>query len=233
MKQYIYETILLFYSGLNRVLKPVNKNKFIIREIEPVSRKFGIDRGKPIDRYYIEKFMKSNRKYIKGVCLEVGDSRYTKQFGTKVIVSDVLDVNQNNKQANIIADLRDLSNVRSNTYDCIILTQVIGMIDDLDRVVSECNRVLKTDGVLLITTSAIAPQIDFNFSFWRFTEKSLAYLLRKRFQKKNTIICSYGNAYIGQGIWLGLALEDINMSVINKHDKQFQCIVAARAIKHT
>lgn len=33
---------------------------------EPISRKFGFDRGCPIDRYYIDSFLKQNQNLITG-----------------------------------------------------------------------------------------------------------------------------------------------------------------------
>lgn len=39
--------------------KPVNFNDEL--RTEPISRKFGFDRGCPIDRYYINSFLKQNR----------------------------------------------------------------------------------------------------------------------------------------------------------------------------
>ncbi len=43
---------------------------------EPVSKIFGMERGMPIDRYYIEKFIGDCNGMIRGDALEVGDLRY-------------------------------------------------------------------------------------------------------------------------------------------------------------
>src|SRR4051812_49754201 len=40
---------------------------------EPVSRDFGWDRGRSIDRVYIERFLESTAAYIKGTVLEIKD----------------------------------------------------------------------------------------------------------------------------------------------------------------
>jgi hypothetical protein len=46
----------------------------------PVSPFFGGERGLPIDRYYIDKFLLVNKVCLKGRCLEVGDRKYISRF---------------------------------------------------------------------------------------------------------------------------------------------------------
>lgn len=229
MKNLIYKIIIPLYSRFNRFIKPSGNFKLAVNDVEPMSRKFGIDRGTPVDRYYIEKYLAENKKYITGSVLEIGDDRYTKMFGENVTKSDILDINKNNKVANIHADLRRMPNLNNNSYDCIILTQVLGMVDDVNSVLSECYRILKPNGTLILTTSAISPQIDHEFSYWRFTEQSIRYLLDKKFKKIK--VSSFGNAYVGQAIWVGMAQEDINKKFLEVNDRQFQCIVVAKATK--
>src|ERR1041385_110870 len=76
-----------------------------LRRLEPVSREFGFDRGLPIDRFYIDNFLSAHRADIRGHVLELGDDRYTREFGTGVTRSDVLDVTKDNAKATIVADL--------------------------------------------------------------------------------------------------------------------------------
>ena len=65
---------------------------------------------------------------------------------------DVLDIDLANPRATIIGDLRAVEQVTSQTYDCIILTQTLHVIDDMPAVVRECERLLKPGGVLLLST---------------------------------------------------------------------------------
>jgi hypothetical protein len=41
--------------------------------LQPVSREFGFDRGRPVDRHYIEAFLAERAGDIHGRVLEVGD----------------------------------------------------------------------------------------------------------------------------------------------------------------
>ena len=52
-----------------------------LRRVTPLSREFGYDRGLPIDRYYIERFLATHIADIHGHVLEVEDDIYTRQFG--------------------------------------------------------------------------------------------------------------------------------------------------------
>src|SRR6202035_2497766 len=42
-----------------------------LRRLQPVSRKFGYDRGTPISRYYIETFLKARKNDIRGRVVEI------------------------------------------------------------------------------------------------------------------------------------------------------------------
>lgn len=214
-----------------RQIKPKDKYWFATKSLKPLSHKFGFDRGTPIDRYWIEKFLKENRKYIKGVCLEISDNRYTRAFGEKSVTkSDILDINKKNKRANIHGDLRNLSKVISdNTYNTIILTHVLGQIDDFYAAISECKRILKPRGSLLGTSSCLSPTFDIKNNYWRFTTSSFKYIFSKYF--KSIYVKSYGNVLAGQYFWVGLAQEEIPRKTLEYHDPNFPCIVAIRATK--
>ena len=64
-----------------------------LRRVTPISQEFGYDRGRPIDRYYVETFLARQAADIRGRVLEIGDNSYTRRFGgDRVTVSDVLHV---------------------------------------------------------------------------------------------------------------------------------------------
>lgn len=221
---------------VNRVLIP-SKSYYIfdgkIRTTSPISQKFGFDRGTPIDRYWIESFLTKNKKSIRGRVLEVTDPNYTIKFGsTQVVTSDVIDINPKNKHATIHADLRNLKRkIKDNTYDCIILTHVLGLIDDYESVLKECRRILKYDGTLLFTGSCLGPILPNNEVYWRFTEKSVDYIFKKYFGAKKLTIESYGNALSGQAFWVGMAQEDLSKKELMIKDNRFPCIVSAVVTK--
>lgn len=56
----------------------------------PVSKKFGADRGKAVDRYYIERFLEENKELIHGDCLEIAENTYTMRYGKDRIKSSYI-----------------------------------------------------------------------------------------------------------------------------------------------
>src|SRR5262245_9745681 len=78
----------------------------------PVSPIFGIDRGFPIERYYIEKFLAYHRTDVRGRCLEMGDAFYINKFGDdRVTKIDVMQVKEGNPAATIVAERTVLHDV--------------------------------------------------------------------------------------------------------------------------
>lgn len=68
-----------------------NKIKNIIRpsvkylSTNPTSRLFVIEKGTPIDRYYIKQFLYQNKSDIKGNVVEISERTYTQCFAFDTI----------------------------------------------------------------------------------------------------------------------------------------------------
>ena len=52
-----------------------------LRRFTPINPVFGLRRGQPVDRYYIEAFLRKNSSDIYGRVMEIGDDTYTRKFG--------------------------------------------------------------------------------------------------------------------------------------------------------
>lgn len=223
-----------FRKVLRRWLKPAWLY-FLLPRLSPLSAKYGANRGHIIDRHYIEKFLADNAGAIQGVCLEVLDDSYTRRFGgLRVTRRDVLDINTSNRAANIHGDLRDLSGVADNTYDCIILTQVLQFVDDYEAAVRECARILKPGGTLLVSLPSIS-RIDVRAGlggdYWRFTTASAKYVFGKYFSPDKLEITSRGNVRSGLGFWVGMAQEELTPKELNYRDPNFPVIITVRATR--
>lgn len=202
---------------------------------KPISSVYGMDRGKPIDRHYIENFLDTNKSHVYGKCLEILNCDYTIRYGGKSVnVVDVLDIDLNNDRANIKGDLRKLTKIEDETYDCIILTQVLHFIDDYESAIAECHRILKTGGVLLVTLPSLS-RIDcvagLERDFWRFTEASARYIFEKFFKGSSLEVISWGNSFAGFAFWVGLSCEDVGVRKLSRTDKNFPCLISVKAIK--
>ena len=206
-----------------------------LRRTTPVARDWGYERGTPVDRHYIETFLASHGADIRGAVLEVQESDYTRRFGgERVTRSDVLDLNPANPLANVVSDLRSAANIASNTYDCIILTQTLHVVDDMPAVISECARILKPGGVLLVTmpcASRVCLEYGDDGDFWRVTEAGARRLFCRLFPEDALEVRAHGNVLVNAAFLYGLARHELTDAEFNAVDPYFPLLVTVRAKK--
>lgn len=206
------------------------------RRLTPISPIFAIDRGLPIERYYIEKFLAENSEDVRGRCLELGDDFYIKKFGgDRVEIADVLNVVEA-PGATIVADLTRADHVPSNSFDCIIFTQALQMIYDMDKALEHIFRILKPGGVLLLTSHGISKvgrrlgRDDWG-EYWRITTQSAERLIENAFPDGETSVGSYGNVLSAMCTLHGMASEELSEKELDYNDPDFEVIVTIRARK--
>ena len=218
---------------VRRFLKPFWLYR-LLRLKKPLSDCYGFDRGTPIDRYYIEGFLEQHRRLITGRCLEVLNANYIKKFGQNVSDYDILDIDQSNKRATVFDDLRRLTNIADNSYDCIILTQVLQFIDRTDDAVRELWRILKPGGTVLASVPAIS-RIDvrsgIEADFWRFAPAGVRFLFGNIFEADRVTITALGNCQAGLGFWVGASVEEFSKKQLDYRDPNFPCVICIKATK--
>lgn len=219
-----------------RVRAPVNWGD--LRQVEPVSRVFGTDRGTPIDRYYIERFLDRCALDVRGRVLEVGDSSYTRRFGgERVRQSDVLHAVAGNPKATVIGDLATGAGIPVGGFDCLILTQVLPFLFDVRGAVRTAHAALKPGGVVLATVPCISQISRYDMDrwgdFWRFTPLSARRLFEEAFGGggDQVSIESYGNALAATAFVQGLALEEVTSAELDVRDDDYPVIITIRAVR--
>ncbi|HMD37383.1 MAG TPA: trifunctional glycosyltransferase/class I SAM-dependent methyltransferase/polysaccharide deacetylase [Vicinamibacterales bacterium] len=206
-----------------------------LRRVRPLSDRWGRDRGTAIDRHYIEAFLDRHRGDIRGRVLEVRDSAYTQRFGgDRVERCDVVDIDSANPAATIVADLRRADPIASNTYDCIILTQTLHLVDDMPAVLGECGRMLRPGGVLLLTGPSVIRVDDergVDGDFWRLTEASARKLFGAVFPVDGFDVSSYGSVLSCAAFLYGVSVEEMKPADLEPQDPKFPLVIAVRAVK--
>ena len=207
-----------------------------LRRLTPISRVFGLDRGQPIDRYYIETFLFHNSADIQGHILEIGDASYTRMFGgDKVAKSDVLHVTPDNPQATLVGNLATGEGIPSNKFDCLILTQTLLFIYDVQAAIANAHSALKPNGVLLATFPGISQISRYDMDrwgdYWRFTDASARRLLGNMFGLENVTVETHGNVFAACAFLHGLAAEELKQAELDYQDPDYQVIIAVRAVK--
>jgi SAM-dependent methyltransferase len=207
-----------------------------LRRLEPFSREWGFDRGRPVDRYFIEDFLDRNSADIAGRVLEVGTDMYTRRFGgERVSVSDVLHVSERKPGVTLIADLTQPHQVQADMFDCVILTNTLQFIYHPAAALGTVHRALKGGGILLVTVPALSAISRYDFDrwgdFWRFTTLSLGRMLEEAFPGGEVQVEAHGNVLSSAAFLYGLAAEELEAAELDFHDPDYPLVVCGRARK--
>ncbi|MHB9094568.1 MAG: methyltransferase domain-containing protein [Eubacteriales bacterium] len=219
---------------LLRKKTPIVLNDFT--RVCPVSTVFGLDRGTPVDRYYIEKFLTNQSHFIKGRTLEIADSHYTKLYGgNRVEAFEILHASSDNSKATIIGDLTQPSTLPENYIDCFICTQTFNFIFDVQQAIHGAHYLLKPGGVLLATVAGISQISRYDMDrwgdYWRFTTASVKRLFEPVFTG-GCEVESHGNVLAATTFLQGVAVEDLpNPVLLDECDPDYQVVITVVARK--
>jgi SAM-dependent methyltransferase len=203
-----------------------------LRRTVPIGRRWGFDRGTPVDRYYIEQFLRERSADVAGNVLEVKDATYSTQFGGgRVTQSAVLDVDVDNPGATIVTDLNNAVELPTGAFDCIILTQTLQFIYDYSSAIHHLARSLAPGGALLLTVPGITrvPSSHSGNWYWSFTRDSVRRILGEHFPSSLVDVASRGNILAATAFLHGLAAEELDREELEQNDPEFPLIIMARA----
>lgn len=205
--------------------------------LQPASGVWGVDRGLPIDRYYIDRFLQSHREDVRGRVLEVKDSGYARLLDDgRTHRIDVLDVDASNANATVVADLAHADDLPGSQFDCFILTQTLHIIYDIRAALGHAIRLLKPGGVLLCTIPAMS-RVNYengglaSGDYWRLTQAAVGRLCEEFLPASATEITTYGNVAVCSAFLYGLAATEIPAQDLEFSDPWFPLIHCVRAVR--
>jgi len=207
-----------------------------LRRTRPVCSNFGVSRGLPVDRHYIEAFLEANKACIQGRVLEIGENTYTRRFGeSRVTSSDILHVSNKNPKATIVADLEHAPQIPDAAFDCIILTQTLQLIFRPEAAIRTLHRILKPGGTLLVTVpgiTQIATRSEWGPTwYWSFTNRGVQRMLEAHFPIQGIGCAVHGNVLAATAQLQGLAAAELSAHELADTDPDYQVIITARAVK--
>lgn len=214
---------------LQRLVHPAHFGT--LRRTRPLSDSWGWDRGTPVDRYFIARFLEEHRSDIRGRVLEVRDAIYTERYGTQVDDYDVVDVDATNPNVTIVTDLEVAAGIPSNSYDCFVMTQTLQVIYDFRSAVWQAYRILRPGGVLLATVPALSKLTQYPSDYWRFTPAACSMLFESVFGVGSVDVRSYGNVLTGIAFLTGIACEELSQRELLVKDDLLPMLVTVRAVK--
>lgn len=218
---------------LKRLLAPVDWRN--LRTTKPISKVFGFDRGTPIDRYYIEKFLDLHRSVIQGRVLEIAENTYSLKFGQPGLTSEILSYSPDHRAATIVGDLSKPESLPSNVVDCFICTQTFNFIYDFKKAIGGAYQLLKPGGTLLVTLAGLSQISQYDMErwgdYWRFTTKSAETVFGEIFGKENVQVRSFGNVLASVSFLHGLSQEELTPQELDVHDPNYQIVITVVAKK--
>jgi hypothetical protein len=207
----VKKNIATIYRVINRLIYRAKIDDS--ERIYPLNNAFGYNRGTPIDRYYIKKALDSYSEYIKGKTLEVGDDKYTKQFGLDDTESFILSYIQSDLKNTVVGDLTNYSTLKNYKFDTFICTQTLNFIYDFKAAINTSYKLLNEGGYFIGTVASVSNISKYDNSrwgdYWRFTHSSIE---RSLSDEGFTIIdiTSYGNVLAAKALFDGFSVEDLN-----------------------
>jgi SAM-dependent methyltransferase len=207
-----------------------------LRRLQPFSRRYGFDRGTPVDRYYMRRFLMGHATDIHGRVLEIGDDHSTRLHGReRVISSDVLNLHPGVPGTTIVADLAAGASLPDAAFDCVIVEQTLQLIFDVQAAMRTLERILSPGGVLLLTVPGTISQLTsgrWGSSWcWGFTPHSVSKLLSGVFAPRRFSVRCYGNVLASTAFLQGLAAEELTPDELDHEDALYPLLIGARAVR--
>jgi SAM-dependent methyltransferase len=199
----------------------------------PLSTQSALDRGLPIDRYYIGEFLRERAADVRGDVMEMSRSSYTRTYGgDRVVTSTVVDIDPTNEQATLRCDLCEPRSLPREQFDCIVFTQTLHLLVDLDAALDNLWGALRPGGVLLLTVPALSCCTPIEADYWRFTPLGLEALLTRTLPAEAHIATNgRGNSFAAAAQIVAASVEDVGVRDLQDRDPAYPVVVEARVVK--
>lgn len=202
-----------------------------LRRTEPFSDQFGFDRGTPIDRFYLERFLDAERAAIRGQVLEIQVSGYAKRFGGNVTRIDTLDISPHFSPT-YHCDLADAGSVvPPNSYDCFLLPNTLSHLARLEEAMIQALRVVKPGGVILASAAGLIRLTDGDGDFWRLSGAGWRHVTERVWPGCAIDVRAHGNCLAVVAGLYGLAVEELSRDELELEDERFPMLITIKCVK--
>ncbi len=191
------------------------------RRLDPLTE-WGYERGQPVDRWYIHRYLTGNPAPLHGTVLEVKEDLYASVLGAERV--DVLDIDAGNPLATVIGDVCAPVTLEPDRYDAAIVTQTLQLVPDPAQALANLKRSLRPGGVLLVTVPCMSRSAGPS-DRWRWTP--LGFLELAESVGLRGEVSGVGNVLACRAFLLGAAVEDLDKSLLTRADPACPLLVTA------
>jgi hypothetical protein len=192
-----------------------------LRRTTPFSSTFGFERGQPIDRHYLHRFLSAHRDVITGDVLEVQSATYTERFGHDLTRADSFDIEARFEPTYICDFARCGDVIPDHAYDCLLLPNTLPHFRELDLCLAQAARIVRPGGIILASAAGLLPLTGDAPDYWRMTPHGWRETLGAAWPGAMFEIAGHGNCLSAVGAQLGLALEELTPAELDVHDPRF------------
>jgi SAM-dependent methyltransferase len=197
-----------------------------LRRTAPLTE-WGEGRGRPVDRWYIERYLRSHAALVHGRVLEVKSDLYASSLGAAAV--DVLDIDADNAQATVVGDVCDPGTLPAGSYDAVVFTQTLQLVPDPAAALRNLLTSLRPGGVLLLSVPCLSPRAAAQ-DLWRWTPQGLGVLLSGVVPHGARVeVRGMGNGLTGRAFLFGLAAEDLPEESLQVDDLALPVVAGALA----
>lgn len=196
------------------------------RDLLPLNRNFGRDRGPPVGRRYLVEFLSAHATAVSGRVLEFGDPRYRSLF-QNADVHEVLSIRLG-PDVDHVADIEQPPEELYERFDWIVCTQVFEHVRRPDIAAGRLLQLLRPGGRLLFSVPFLNVVHHDPEDFRRFTADGVRATLEDAGFVIDEIVAR-GNFPISVGALMGLASTDFPDATWARDDPDFPYIVTAVA----
>ncbi|ODH01613.1 methyltransferase [Nostoc sp. KVJ20] len=190
-----------------------------LKKAVPICQAFGLTRGKPVDRYYLSKFIEEIQTQIGGNILEIGGTPKDKDFykinpGASYQILNL----EAGPGVDIVGDAHDVSVIKPESLDSVIIFNVLEHCYAPWVVVENIYTWLKPGGkCFAMVPSAIrvhATPVD----YWRPLPDAFAWMFRNFSQQKLYV---YGNPTTVIASYHGIAVEELTSEELDAYHPDY------------
>jgi SAM-dependent methyltransferase len=217
-------------AGLRRLIRGFERPRWgNLRRTSPFSSNFGFERGTPVDRYYLHRFLDAHRALIAGHVLEVQADSYTRRYGHDLARVDTFDI-VGDFDPTYRCDLARADRViPTAAYDCVLLPNTLQHVRDLDAALRQLWRILRPGGAILASCAGLLPLTGDVADYWRLSPDGWQTTLQAAWPSAGLVIQGHGNCLATLAAQLGLALEELTDAELNVHDARFPVLTTILA----